>query len=181
MALADITPNITVETKRLMLRPLTYAQLLKYMRLDNSLESELLLNHGQRSISPELREALEQTIVPSVADQTKNYLYSTLWTIISRQDQRMVGDLCVLGEPNAAGEIEIGYGTYEVFQNRGFMTEAVAGIIGWTRQQPAIRAILATTGKQNIASFSVLQKNHFVQEQETDDEFYWRLSIEQLS
>lgn len=64
----------------------------------------------------ELKEALEQTILPNVADHTKNYLYSTLWTAISKAENKMIGDLCIVGEPNAAGEIEIGYGTYVEFQ-----------------------------------------------------------------
>jgi ribosomal-protein-alanine N-acetyltransferase len=30
-------------------------------------------------------------------------------------DNKMVGDLVIVGEPNADGEIEIGYGTYDEF------------------------------------------------------------------
>ena len=115
-----------IETERLILKPLTYEQLIKYTRLDNSLETELNLNPASRTISADLKEALEQTILPNVADSNKNYLFSTLWTIISKADNKMVGDLCFVGEPNAAGEIEIGYGTYEEFRKRGFMTEAVS-------------------------------------------------------
>ncbi len=39
------------------------------------------------------------------------------------------------GEPNANGEIEIGYGTYDEFQGKGFLTEIVGGIIEWTKNQ----------------------------------------------
>jgi ribosomal-protein-alanine N-acetyltransferase len=67
-----------IETEQLILKPLTYEQLLKYIKCDNSLESELHLNATSRTISPELKEAFEQTILPSVADKTKNYLFSTL-------------------------------------------------------------------------------------------------------
>lgn len=101
-----------IETERLILKPLSYLQLLKYIKADNSLETELNLSETSRTISPELKEALEQTILPHVADIRKNYLYSTLWTVISKADNKMVGDLCFIGEPNANGEVEIGYGTY---------------------------------------------------------------------
>jgi ribosomal-protein-alanine N-acetyltransferase len=104
-----------IETDRLVLRPLTYEQLIKYTKCDNSLEEELNLNESSRTISPELKEAFEQTILPNVADKSKNYLYSTLWTAISKAENKMVGDLCIYGEPNTDGEIEIGYGTYEEF------------------------------------------------------------------
>jgi len=166
-----------IETERLILRPLTYDQLVKYTKCDNSLEEELNLNETSRTISPELKEALQQTILPNVADTTKNYLYSTLWTAISKTEDKMIGDLCIVGEPNADGEIEIGYGTYEEFQGKGFMTEIVGGIIKWTKMQQIVKSITASTDKTNTASFKVLQKNNFIKIGETDTQFNWKLII----
>jgi len=166
-----------IETKRLFIKPLTYNQLVKYILCDNSLEKELNLNETTRTISPELKEALEQTILPSVADLTKNYLYSTLWTAISKTENRMVGDLCIVGEPNDIGEIEIGYGTYEGFQGKGFMTEIVAAIINWTKTQQNVMSIIASTNKDNIASFKVLQNNNFIKIGETDTLLNWKLEL----
>ena len=166
-----------IETKRLLLRPLSYEQLVKYCKCDQSLERELNLNDSTRTISVELKEALEQTILPNVADTSKNYLFSTLWTAIAKEENAMVGDLCIVGEPNEHGEIEIGYGTYEEFQGRGFMTEMVAGMIGWAKTQPGVKAIVASTDKSNIASFKVLQKNGFVQTGTTDEAFHWKLEL----
>lgn len=166
-----------IETKRLLIRPLTYEQLVKYSQCDQSLERELNLNDSTRTISAELKEALEQTILPNVADGGKNYLYATLWTAISKEENSMVGDLCIVGEPNEQGEIEIGYGTYEAFQGRGYMTEMVAGIIEWAKKQPAVKAIIASTSKTNVASFTVLQKNNFSKTGETEELFLWRLIL----
>lgn len=166
-----------IETKRLIIKPLTFNQLKKYILNDNTLELELNLGESQRSISPELAEALKQTILPNVADSSKNYLYSTLWTMISKNDNKMVGDLCFVGAPNAEGEIEIGYGTYDAFEGKGFMTEAVGGMILWAEKQPEIRAIIADTEKQNTASFRVLEKNGFVKTGETDTLFQWKLNL----
>ena len=166
-----------IETERLILKPLTYGQLVKYIKCDNSLEVELNLNETSRTISTELKEAFEQTILPNVADKSKNYLYSTLWTAISRIDNKMVGDLCIVGEPNADGEIEIGYGVYDEFQNKGFMTEVVGGLIEWAKTQPEIKAIVASTEKTNTASFKVLEKNNFIKIGEKDTLFNWKLEI----
>ena len=166
-----------IETERLLIKPLTYNQLVKYTLCDNSLEKELTLNETTRTISAELKEALEQTILPSVADETKNYLYSTLWTAISKTENRMVADLCIIGEPNDNGEIEIGYGTYEGFQGKGFMTELVAGIIKWSKSQPRVKSVIASTNKDNIASFKVLQNNDFLKIGETDILFNWKLEL----
>ena len=166
-----------IETERLIIKPLTYEQLLKYIQCDNSLEAELNLKASSRSISPELKEAFEQTILPSVADPHKNYLFCTLWTAISKSDNKMVGDLCIVGEPNSAGEIEIGYGTYNEFMNRGFMTEMVNEIIKWAKNQPEVKTVLASTEKTNIASFKVLEKNNFIKVSETETLFNWELII----
>ncbi len=54
--------------------PLTYSQLVKYGMGDNLLEEELNLQPSYRLISPELKEALENTILPNMADAGKNYL-----------------------------------------------------------------------------------------------------------
>ena len=166
-----------IETERLILKPLTYEQLVKYVKCDNSLEAELELNETSRTISSELKEAFEQTILPNVADKSKNYLYSTLWTAISKIDNKMVGDLCIVGEPNTDGEIEIGYGTYEGFQNKGFMTEVVSGIIVWAKTQSEIKSIVASTNKTNTASFKVLEKNSFIKIGETETLFNWKSEI----
>lgn len=166
-----------IETERLIIRPLTKDQLVKYIQVDNSLEKELNLNPSSRNISSELKEALEQTIVPNVADAGKNQLYSTLWTIISKAENKMVGDLCFVGEPNSKAEIEIGYGTYEEFQNKGFMTEAVRGMIEWARKQQGVQSMIASTEKNNVPSYSVLLKNNFIKTGETDEMYNWSLKL----
>tara|TARA_R110002049_G_scaffold269117_1_gene445914 strand:+ start:384 stop:905 length:522 start_codon:yes stop_codon:yes gene_type:complete len=166
-----------LETERLILKPLTYNQLLKYVMSDNSLETELNLNETSRTISPELKEALEKTILPNVADTKRDYLYSTIWTAITKTENKMVGDICMYGEPNADGEIEIGYGTYDEFQNKGFMTEIVKGIIEWAKNQPKVKSIIASTDKTNIASYKVLEKNRFVKIGETEMLLNWKLQM----
>lgn len=166
-----------IATERLILKPLTYEQLIKYIKADNFLEIELNLNETSRTISPELKEAFEQTILPNVADTTKDYLYSTLWNAISKDTNKMVGDICIVGEPNSSGEIEIGYGTYTEFQKKGFMIEAVGGMIKWATFQPNVFSIIASTEKKNIASFIVLLKNNFIKTGETETLFNWKLKI----
>lgn len=147
-----------IETPRLILIPLTYDQLLKYIRCDHSLEAELNLQPSSRKISTELKEALEQTILPNVADPNKNYLYSTLWTAVLKEENSMVGDLCIIGEPNAAGEIEIGYGIYDEYKDRGYMTEIVSGLIRWAKSETRVLAVVASSEETNFASSKVLEK-----------------------
>lgn len=171
-----------IDTSRLYLVPLTPVQLLKYSKNDGSLEMELELIESVRFISSDLAEALNQSIIPNVytAEITvgKNYLFSTLWTMILKSERKMVGDLCFIGEPNEKGEIEIGYGTYEANRSKGLMTEAVAGLIQWAKSQPRVKSILASTDKINIASSKVLEKNNFIQTEETVGQVQWKLELE---
>jgi ribosomal-protein-alanine N-acetyltransferase len=163
-----------IETPRLYIKPLNYQQLIKYAKCDNSLEEELMVTINARTISPELQEAIHQTFLPQLKDKPTGHLFSTLWTAISKADNKLVADLCLVDEPNAAGEIEIGYGTYAEFEGQGFMTEIVAGITEWAHTQKSIRAIIASTDKSNRASNRVLEKNYFFIEKETDNTFQWR-------
>ncbi|MDZ7934880.1 MAG: GNAT family N-acetyltransferase [Emticicia sp.] len=166
-----------LETERLILRPLTYEQLVKYSNLDNSLEEELNLDKSPRSISPELREALDYGIIPNVADEKQNYLFTTLWTLIAKENNKMIGDLCFMGEPNIDGEIEIGYGTYFEFRRKGYMTEAVGEILKWAKTQPKVLKVLANTEKNNLSSQRVLKDNSFSQVNEADGIIYWEIKF----
>lgn len=166
-----------IASERLILKPLTYKQLIKYIENDGSLEAELKLNPTQKKISPELREALHETILPSVADNGKNHLFSTLWGIILKAESRMVGDICFVGEPDGEGEIELGYGTYEPYRGNGYMTEAVGCILEWAKRQDNVKSVFAQTAKDNPASFAILKKNNFEQVGEDEQIFNWRLIL----
>ena len=168
-----------IETERLILKPLTLNQLEKYVKADFSLETELNLSKNPRLVSTALKEALEETILPNVANLNKNYLFSTLWTIISKSENTMIGDLCFQGEPNTNGEIEIGYGTYDKYQNKGYMTEALCGLINWAKKQANINSIYAETLKDNNASFSILEKNNFIKIGKTETLFKWQLTLKE--
>lgn len=166
-----------IQTKRLIIKPLTIDQMAKYIKADNSLEAELNVNKTTNVIAPELKDALQSTILPNLADPTKNYLFSTLWTMIDQELNEMVGDLCFVGQPSKQGEVEIGYGSYEAFRGKGYMVEAVGGMIGWAKTQPQVNAIIASTDKTNVASYTILQKNGFVKSGENDSLYHWRLAI----
>ncbi|SDD24847.1 GNAT family N-acetyltransferase [Williamwhitmania taraxaci] len=164
-----------IETPRLTIFPLTFDQLVLYLRDDSQLERELNLNEAVRVIPQALLDAFNETILPAVADPSKNYLYSTLWTVVCKERNQMVADLCFQGEPNREGEIEIGYGTYDLFQGMGFITEAIGAVVRWAFSQPKVKAIIAETDQTNVASHRVLEKNGFVRVRTSESSFWWRL------
>ena len=163
-----------LETERLIIFPLSHEQLNLYLQAENRLEETLGLHKGNRTISVELMDALKETILPAVFSSS-NYLYSTLWTIVYKERNQMVGDFCFKGIPNQAGEIEIGYGTYEEFQGNGFMTEALGAMVEWAFRQPNVKTLLAETDQTNEASHRTLLKNNFKQYKVVDAMIWWKL------
>jgi RimJ/RimL family protein N-acetyltransferase len=151
----------SIETARLYLHPLTYEQLKLYLQNDGSLEKELKINWQPRDIHPDLRESLQNTLSPEMEDH-QNFHFFTLWTMISKEYNCMIGDLCFKGEPCENGSVEIGYGIYPAFERKGYITEAVEVLCLWAMNQKYVRSVRAETLPDNIASQRVLQKNGFV-------------------
>ncbi|HPF64646.1 GNAT family N-acetyltransferase [Lentimicrobium sp.] len=170
-----------IETERLYIRPLPYAQLLKYSLADRSLEQELNVKALPAELSPDLKEALETSILTNVAGAGSDYLYFTLWNIVLKSRREMVGDLCLMGRPDAKGTIEIGYGIHEAFRGYGYMAEAIAGLIGWAAGRPEIRAICASTEKDNLASQKVLTNNGFLLQSASGTLLNWRLELKSVA
>ncbi|GGI28357.1 GNAT family N-acetyltransferase [Pedobacter mendelii] len=141
------------------------------------MEEELRLEASANIISTELKEALEQSILPKVFNLNKNYLFNTLWTLISKIENKIIGDLCFTGEPEANGEIKIGYGTYEGFKGKGYLTEAVGRIVKWAIDQPEVKTISVSIAIGNLASYSILDKNTFVKVAKGEGMFNWKLKV----
>ena len=164
-----------IESDRLLLIPLTYEHLILYLQGEQKLERALNLEDSGRTISPELIEAFHETILISVANPANDYLYYTLWNVIDKTSRQMVADLCFKGEPNAKGEIEIGYGTYPAFTGKGYMTDAIRVLVKWAFDQPDVKTILAETERTNTASHRTLEKNNFIPFKVKGEMIWWRL------
>lgn len=165
-----------IDTPNLIIQPLTVKQLEKYILCDFSLEKELAVEKKPRVITPELKEAITTVILPCTIKNSPNYLFNTLWTVISKEHNTMVGDLTFYGGPNEEGKVEIGYGTYPDFTGKGFMTEAVHVLVQWAHLQHNVQTVIANTDRDNIASMRILEKNDFKRSAETDTQYIWEHS-----
>lgn len=163
-----------LQTSRLKLVPLSYLQLCEYLKTDNSLEKSLGVLPFPRPVSKRLEEVFIERILPHVANKKENYLYNTLWSMILTEENKLVGDLCFKGKPNTMGAIEIGYGTYPTERGKGYMTEAVGGLLEWASQRAEVKAVVAYTDPENIASRHILEKNGFIKVSETKKDFFWK-------
>ena len=88
-----------------------------------------------------------------------------------------MAELGFKGAPDAAGQVEIGYGTMPLQQGRGLMTEAVGGMAGWAAKRNGIKTLLAETDKNNFASIRILQKNNFTYYTAKGDMLWWKKEV----
>jgi ribosomal-protein-alanine N-acetyltransferase len=151
-----------IETQNLEIIPLNSHQLSLFIKLDPSLKTALQLEEMQHGISKELLESLEHSIIPKTANPQYISAFVCLWIIIHKQSRAVIGDLCFKGEPDDRGEVEIGYETYIPYRRKGFMTEAVGGMVQWAIQQKMVKYIFAETEISNFGSLKILEKNNFV-------------------
>lgn len=165
---------MVLESDRLLMFPLTLREMKLYIQPGNLLESELGLQVGERVITPELTDALTHSIMPSLEDPGRKFEFLTLWTIILKDEQIMVGDCCFKGEPGFKKDVEIGYGTYPAFQGKGYMSEAIQMLSEWALSQPGIELVLAETLQENVASQRILQKAGFRMYKEERMMRFWK-------
>jgi ribosomal-protein-alanine N-acetyltransferase len=164
-----------VTTDRLNILPLTYSQLKDYLLAGNILENKLGLTITGRTISEEVKEMVDNFTLPNIRrSKTDAFLFYTFWIVIDRERNVIVAELGFKGEPNYRGEIEIGYGTMPAERGKGYMSEALFGMIEWAKARPDITGILAETARENLASIRIVQKNHFRLFDERGDMLWWR-------
>lgn len=170
--------QVMVETSRLLIRPLTATQLRLYLQANDLFEQAQGLACTGRMVAPAVQNMVERFTIPQMADATTdNFLFYTFWIVVEKQRRLIVAELGFKGEPNGNGEIEIGYGTMPLHQGRGFMTEAVAGMVNWCCLRPDVRTLLAETDAANAASIKVLVKNHFTQYTHKGKMLWWKRSV----
>ncbi len=164
-----------VETDRLKIIPLTYPQLIKYLQADDKLEDELGLPKTGRIISEDVKDMVEYFTLPKMKGINKhNYLFYTFWIVIDRSTNVIVAELGFKGAPDKVGVIEIGYGTMPGYMGKGYMTEAVGGMLYWALEREDVTCVLAETDERNLASIRIVQKNGFEQFDRRGVMLWWR-------
>ena len=73
-------------------------------------------------------------------------------------DGEAIGDCGLHGDPNADGEVEIGFGLAAPFRGQGYGAELVTGLVAWLSAQEGITRIIARTAKDNAGSRRVLER-----------------------
>ena len=168
-----------IETQRLILKPLSYNESIKHIKFPDELAKDLELAPSKSLIGKEVQEAILNDLLPNLSDSTKDSLFYTMWIMVEKSIKAIIGGVCFHGEPNKNGEVEIGYGTDDDYQNKGYMTEAIFGLIQWATDNERIHSIKAETDKTNIASILVLEKNNFELTEQNDNSVIMKLKLKE--
>lgn len=64
------------------------------------------------------------------------------------------------GQPDAENNVEVGYSILKAFQNKGYGSEATAGLVKWAFEQ-GVESVTAETLPELVTSIRVLEKNGF--------------------
>jgi len=164
---------LELNTDRLRILCLDLTNFKLYINEHGNMQRNIGIQITVEALPDELKSVFQSAYEQAMADN-KNYVWYTVWQIISKTDNCAVGGICFKGRPNIDGEVEIGYGTEPDYQNKGYMTEAVKAIIQWAMKQDEVLYIIAETEKSNIASHKVLEKNGMTVYKETDTSLWWR-------
>lgn len=125
---------------------------------------------------PELKEAFKQMLDGCLAHPDRRQWYA-LWNIeLNDESGTVVGSLSFKGLEED-GILEIGYGTNDGYEGKGYMTEAVSAVVRWAAAQNGVKLIEAETEEDNAASKRVLEKAGFVPNGETGKEgprYVWK-------
>jgi RimJ/RimL family protein N-acetyltransferase len=149
------------ETKRLVIKPLSFDEFRKHLESPDDLANKLGLIPSQSLMDKEARDAMQNDLLPGLKDPDKDPSFYTMWIVIEKIKKAIIGGICFHGEPDKNGEVEIGYGIDADNRNQGYMTETIDGIIKWIRNNKKVRIIRAETDITNISSVRVLEKNGF--------------------
>jgi RimJ/RimL family protein N-acetyltransferase len=162
-----------LETERLEIVPLTPGQLALWVENIPALERELQCTYAAEPMEGFFLEIVKWQL-EVVRKDAGHYLWHGFWFLIRKSDRVVVGAADFKGVPNAAGEVEIGYGLGKAFEHMGYMTEAVRAMCGWAMQQQNVSHVIAETDADGLASQRILQSCGFVETTRAET-IWWRL------
>lgn len=95
---------------------------------------------------------------------------------VEKASEQAIG-MILLFEPDASGNLRLGYLLNESAWGKGFASELVGGFVSWCRHND-IQSVTGGVERSNVASRRVLEKCGFMAEPETDKTAEQLFSIE---
>jgi RimJ/RimL family protein N-acetyltransferase len=84
-----------------------------------------------------------------------------LRAMVRRPDGLVVGVINFHGRPDEANRAELGYTVFEAYRRQGYATEAVLGMMGWTKRVHSVETFVLSISPQNGPSLGLAAKLGF--------------------
>jgi RimJ/RimL family protein N-acetyltransferase len=149
--------NNSIFTQRLQLMPLNRNQLELILQNVDALEASLNTTIMRPLITDSVRRAIGIKIDKIQKADVSQHDWLTYWLIVIKDEHVGAGLLGFKGFPDEKGSTEIGYGIDPAYQGKGYMGEAVRGLIDWAFTHPFCNVITATE-VENPASKRLLER-----------------------
>jgi len=151
---------MTIETERLELIPLQPEQMRLWIYDIRALEKELAAVYMAEPMEGRFLDIVRYQMEIAEKDPG-NYLWHSFWLIIRKKDRVIIGSADFKDIPDKSGSTEIGYGLGKCFEHNGYMTEAVMAMCDWAMKQNGVRAVIAETDLNGLASQRILERCGF--------------------
>lgn len=163
----NFTPFPTLESQRLLLRQITPADVDQVYSIRSDAAT---MKYIPRPLAKNKQDALDhiQAITKGLEESE-----SIAWAITFKDDDRLVGIICLLRMQLKNFRTEMGYVLHPNYHGKGIMDEAVKLVINYAFNVLKFHSIEAVIDPDNLASEKVLLKNNFVKEGHLkENEFY---------
>lgn len=162
MAWFRFTPFPALETERLRLRPLDLQDENEIFLLRSSEEVNKYIGRPPANSIEDARKFIEKI------KEGVNHNQSLYWAIELKQAQGLIGTVCFWNLSIEDDRAEIGYELLPGYQGKGYMQEAVAGVIRYGFETMQLKKIEACPRVDNYSSVKLLVKNNFKRDIEAD-------------
>lgn len=157
-------PFPTLTTDRLLLRRSNESDLHQILFLRSDAEMNKYI---KRTPMKDLREA---AAFSSRIDKQMQNGESVEWMITLKEDQKMIGSICLWNFSDDRKQAETGYALHADFQRKGIMTEALQAVLMYGFEDLDLDEIVAYTDRRNEASRKMLVNNGFLHRENEIDE-----------
>ncbi|MGB0895771.1 MAG: GNAT family N-acetyltransferase [Flavobacteriaceae bacterium] len=157
MSILDVETSPVLESERLRLRQVTLKDVNEvfFLRSDKTV-GKYIMRPPEESI-----KTAEAFILARQKDVLEHK--SSYWAITVKEDDTLVGSICLWNFSKDNTVAELGYDLHPDFQKQGIMTEAVRLVLRFGFQQLELCQIDAYTHKNNKSSIELLLKHQFTQ------------------
>lgn len=139
-----------LHTKRLTVRPINEEDLIYLLEMNNDYDTMQFIS-SQFQLTSANQEC--QSIKKQIAYYKENPGFG-LWMLDTDEDT--IGWVSLKYNEHVKG-YEIGYRLRKAFWNKGYATEAVAGVLDYAKEKE-LECVYAVAMKTNVASLKVMQK-----------------------